>query len=194
MVLLYVCIFCQFLLVLISQSIFENMHSQYSYNILTIYLLHKFGTWGIVGQKLYAEHSSYWMKKNIIYKMSCKRTRNPIVPYMWWQATSWHPTDKIQKGEIIQVTREVRTNPICFYHMKWVWVRAWRTYPINIVYRCTTKEAIQSKACWWHLKIKVRSQWQVTSFTYSNVNRWAVMMNIWGSHQDFFGERFREHQ
>ena len=44
MVLLYVCIFCQLILVLISQSIFENMNSLYSYNILTIYLLHKFGT------------------------------------------------------------------------------------------------------------------------------------------------------
>ena len=150
--------------------------------IVTIYLLstyyinlvHKI----TVGQKLYAQHSSYWMKKNIIYKMSCKRTSTPIVPYMWWQATSWHPKDKIQTGEIIQVTWEVRTNCICFYHMWWVWVRAWRRYPINIVYRCTTKEAIQSKACWWHLKVKVRSQWQVTSFTDWNAKGWTVMMNI----------------
>ena len=121
------------------------------------------------------------MKKDIIYKMPWKRTSIP----MWWQATSWHPKDKIQKWEIIQVTLEVRTNPIWFYHMWWVWVRAWRTYPINIGYRCTTKEAIQSKACWWPLKIKVRSQWKVASSTDSNAKGWTVMMNIWGSHQDF---------
>ena len=129
-------------------------------------------------EKLYVQPSSYWMKKNIIYKRSWKRTSTPAGPLIGWKTRSRHPQNKIQKEENIPVTLEARTNSTWSYHMWEVWARAWRTYATNTGYRCTTKEAIQSKASWWLPKVKITSQWKVASFTDSNAKGWTVMMSI----------------
>ena len=122
------------------------------------------------------------MKKNKIYKRFWKKTSTQLGINRVKNKIKAPTKQDLERREHSSNIRG-QSKPYVVYHMWEVWVRVWRTYAVDMGYKCTTKEAIPSKAYWWLPKIKITSQWRVASFIDSNARGWTVMMNSKGSYQ-----------